>query len=154
MSHRSQSHGQIAALRYNKEKKYNRMTGMRGEIMTEIRLATVNIDCPDAHALAAFYARLLGWGIGWEDEDFVILRDPAGGVGLSFQTEPCYVAPVWPDEPGQPGKSMHLDLQVTDLEKATAQAVAAGAVMASEQFLDGVRVFLDPAGHPFCLFLD
>ncbi len=120
----------------------------------KITLATVNIDCPDARTLSEFYARLLGWEIGWADDDFVILRDPAGGVGLSFQSEPFYMPPIWPDQAGRPGKSMHLDLLVKDLEKATAHALAAGAVKADEQFLDGVTVFFDPAGHPFCLFTD
>lgn len=119
-----------------------------------IKLATVNIDCTDAAALSDFYRKLLGWEKGWADDDFVILRDPAGGVGLSFQTELHYTPPVWPDEPGQPGKSIHLDFQVADLDEAEAHALSLGAVKAPEQFLEGVRVFFDPAGHPFCLFLD
>jgi hypothetical protein len=36
---------------------------------------------------------------------------------------------------------------------ASAHAVAAGATMAKFQPQDDVRVHLDPAGHPFCLFL-
>ena len=122
--------------------------------MAQIELATINIDCPDAHALSEFYLNLLDWVPHWADDDFVIIRNPAGGVRLSFQTEPCYVPPVWPDAPGQPGKSIHLDFLVDDLEKAAARAEAAGAVRASVQELDGVVVMFDPAGHPFCLFLD
>lgn len=124
--------------------------------MDLIRLATVNIDCPDALALSEFYRKLLGWEKRWADEDFVIIADPAGGVQLSFQTEANYVAPVWPDEAGKPGKSMHLDLQVKDLGRAERHALSLGAVRAAEQFLEkeGVVVFLDPAGHPFCLFID
>ena len=47
---------------------------------------------------------------------------------------------------------MHLDIEVDDLDAAGAQAVAAGATLAEFQPQDDVRVFLDPAGHPFCLF--
>jgi hypothetical protein len=49
--------------------------------------------------------------------------------------------------------SMHLDIEVDDLEVASAHAVAAGATVADFQPQDDVRVHLDPAGHPFCLFL-
>ncbi len=48
---------------------------------------------------------------------------------------------------------VHLDIEVDDLESAGAAAVAAGAVLADFQPQDDVRVFLDPAGHPFCLYL-
>ena len=48
---------------------------------------------------------------------------------------------------------LHLDIRVDDLDAAGALAVAAGAVLAEHQPQDDVRVYLDPAGHPFCLFL-
>ena len=47
---------------------------------------------------------------------------------------------------------MHLDIEVDDLETAGARAVAAGAALADFQPQDDVRVYLDPAGHPFCLW--
>jgi hypothetical protein len=49
--------------------------------------------------------------------------------------------------------SMHLDIQVDDLDEAGAQAIAAGAVLAGFQPQEDVRVYLDPAGHPFCLYV-
>jgi hypothetical protein len=48
---------------------------------------------------------------------------------------------------------MHLDLEVDDLEGAVADALALGAALAVDQPQDDVRVLLDPAGHPFCLYL-
>ncbi len=48
---------------------------------------------------------------------------------------------------------LHLDIQVDDLEAAGAHAVEASAVLAGYQPQDDVRVYLDPAGHPFCLIL-
>ncbi len=39
------------------------------------------------------------------------------------------------------------------LEAAGALVVAAGAVLADYQPQDDVRVYLDPAGHPFCLWV-
>ncbi len=47
---------------------------------------------------------------------------------------------------------VHLDIRVDDLAAAEAHAVATGAVVADYQPQDDVRVCLDPAGHPFCLF--
>jgi hypothetical protein len=46
----------------------------------------------------------------------------------------------------------HLDIAVEDVAAGVAWAVAAGATLASYQPQEHVRVLLDPAGHPFCLF--
>ena len=115
-------------------------------------LTGTNLDAPDASALADFYRRLLGWAIAVDEPGWVVLRPPGGGHTLNFQTDPRYVRPVWPAGPGDPQMSMHLDFEVDDLDAATAQAVAAGAILAGFQPQDDVRVFLDPAGHPFCFF--
>lgn len=120
----------------------------------EICLRTVVVDCENAHRAADFYSRLLGWPITLEEPDWVLMRDPQGGTGLSFQTEEDYVHPVWPEEPGQPGKMLHLDFQVDDLREAETHALACGAVKSPQQFLEGVTVFFDTEGHPFCLFLN
>ena len=117
-----------------------------------LRLETVNIDCADAEAMAAFYGRLLGWEVAHRDGDFVLLRDPGGGVGLSFQEVAAYRPPVWPEEPGAQGKMLHLDLRVADLDAAVAHALACGARLAAYQGRADLCVLLDPAGHPFCLF--
>ena len=47
---------------------------------------------------------------------------------------------------------MHLDIGVDDLSMAGAYALASGASLAEWQPQEDVRVYLDPAGHPFCLF--
>ena len=116
-------------------------------------LAGIVLDAPDARELAAFYHRLLGWPVVQDEPDWVKLGAPAGGPGLSFQTESRYVRPVWPPGPGDPQMSVHLDIQVHDLEEAGAHAEKAGATLADHQPQDDVRVYLDPAGHPCCLFL-
>jgi hypothetical protein len=41
---------------------------------------------------------------------------------------------------------------VDDLAGACAHAESVGAVLADFQSQDDVRVYLDPVGHPFCLF--
>lgn len=117
-------------------------------------LASIVIDCHDAQALAEFYARLLGWRVHSSEPDWVHLRSPDGGLGLSLQGEAEYLPPRWPEEPGAQQKMLHLDIQVDDLEAATREAVSLGAVKTAWQPPGGdVSVLLDPAGHPFCLFL-
>jgi hypothetical protein len=49
---------------------------------------------------------------------------------------------------------LHLDIEVDDLAAACAHAEAQGAVAAGFQPQEHVRVYLDPAGHPFCLWVD
>jgi hypothetical protein len=47
---------------------------------------------------------------------------------------------------------VHLDLAVSDLDAAEAEAIRLGARRAGEQpHPTRWRVMLDPAGHPFCL---
>lgn len=117
-------------------------------------LATVAVDCLDAHVLANFYREMLGWDVKWDEPDWVLLRPPQGGTGLSFQSEKGYGPPAWPEKPGRQQKMLHLDIRVDDLDAAGARAIALGARLADFQPQDDVRVYFDPAGHPFCLFLD
>jgi predicted enzyme related to lactoylglutathione lyase len=116
-------------------------------------LSGIVLDSPDARELAGFYRRLLGWAVKQDEPDWVMLSPPDGGPGLSFQTESAYVRPTWPAGPGDQQMMVHMDVKVDDLDVAGAHAVASGAVLAEYQPQDDVRVYLDPAGHPFCLFL-
>jgi predicted enzyme related to lactoylglutathione lyase len=122
--------------------------------MTRLTLAGVVLDAPDARALAEFYRRLLGWTVTEDEPDWITLTGPDGGAKLSVQTESAYARPTWPAGPGDQQMMMHLDIKVDDLDAAGAHAVAVGAVLAQFQPQERVRVYLDPAGHPFCLFLD
>jgi catechol 2,3-dioxygenase-like lactoylglutathione lyase family enzyme len=117
-----------------------------------MRLSTTVLDAPDAHALAAFYERLLGWIRVADEPDWVMLRPPSGGTGLSFQSEPNFSPPVWPSVPGAQQMMTHLDIAVEDLAAGVAWACDAGARLADFQPQERVRVMLDPVGHPFCLF--
>lgn len=118
-----------------------------------LTLASTVLGAPDARQLAAFYRRLLDWQIETDEDDWVVIRSPDGAGRLSFQTESDHVPPVWPAESGDQQMQLHLDIRVDDLDRAGAHAVAAGAALADFQPQDDVRVYLDPAGHPFCLFL-
>jgi len=61
---------------------------------------------------------------------------------------------VWPAAGGAQNATQHLDIAVGNLDETVSWALAAGATYAEFQPQDDVRVMLDPAGHPFCLFLD
>ena len=117
-------------------------------------LTTVNLGARDPEALARFYSKLLDWPITHSEPGWVVVRNPAGGVGLSFQAEPDLVPPAWPAKAGDQHMQVHLDIRVDDLQHGLAHALACGAVMAKYQPQSDVRVCLDPAGHPFCLWIE
>ena len=74
------------------------------------------------------------------------------GQCISFQQVQDYRPPVWPaqDVPQQ----MHLDVVVDDLDAGEAAVLELGAIKPDHQPGTTFRVFLDPAGHPFCLCVD
>jgi len=76
------------------------------------RLSATVLDTPDPRGLAAFYAGLLGWLTVENSSEWVVLRPPGGGVGLSFQREPQHVRPTWPAEEGTQRMQLHLDVEV------------------------------------------
>jgi catechol 2,3-dioxygenase-like lactoylglutathione lyase family enzyme len=117
------------------------------------RVTGVTINSPNPPALARFYAKLLGWEITKEREDWVELPNPNGGMGIAFHIEDVYTPPTWPSEPGKQIMQMHLEVLVDDIEAGAAHAQACGAVLADYQPQDHVRVHLDPDGHPFCIYV-
>ena len=120
-----------------------------------IRVSTVNLSTSDPSALARFYAATArAWEIkveeprpGWSSPERTTSRSPSS-------TTQHYQPPVWPSEPGKPPTQVHLEVQVTDLAGALEHALACGARLADHQPQEDVRVCLDPAGHPFCLWVD
>ena len=112
----------------------------------------VVLDAPDVGVLTRFYSELRGWPIWKQDDDGSALDLGEGVAYLSIQRNSDYVRPVWPGAPGQQQMMLHLDFEVTDLEAAVARALELGAELPDHQPQDDVRVMLDPAGHPFCLY--
>ncbi len=122
---------------------------------TGCTLTTITLGTPDVFGLATFYARLLGWDPPTAvDDDWLALRNPDGGIGLAFQDEPTHVRPAWPQNADDQQMQVHLEIRVDDLEAGVAHALACGATLAGFQPQEDVRVCLDPAGHPFCLWID
>lgn len=118
--------------------------------MTIARFPSFVYDCPDPGALARFYGTLLGWEVQEDDDGgWADLRPADGSSCISFQRVEGYRPPAWPgqDVPQQ----LHLDVVVPDLDQAEAEVLEVGATLAEHQPGTTFRVFLDPAGHPFCL---
>ena len=131
-------------------------------------IASVVFDTRDARGLAEFYRQLLGLEYREGDEpppagepdergrDWLVLRNP-GGAQLAFQQEPEQVEPTWPDQ--SVPQQLHLDTVVGSKEELDAQherVLALGGRLRFDRSDDPdepLRVYADPAGHPFCIFV-
>ncbi len=118
----------------------------------EARISSTVLGCPDPPVLAHFYREFLGWSTVHEQPGWVQIKPAEGGHGMAFQLEPSYARPAWPAGPGEQQMQAHLDIGVADLDAGVQRAESLGATQAAFQPQDDVRVLLDPAGHPFCLF--
>lgn len=123
--------------------------------------ALVALDCPRPAELARFYGALTGWeldrdpadapppGDDAESVDWLQLRAPGGGPTIAFQRVPDHRPPEWPGS--EHPQQVHLDFDVPDLDAAEERLLAIGARRHEVQPGKSFRVYLDPAGHPFCL---
>jgi predicted enzyme related to lactoylglutathione lyase len=118
--------------------------------MAIARFPSIVIDCPDPGALASFYGAILDWKTEISP-DWAEARAEYGQC-ISFQRVEDHTPPAWPskDQPQQ----MHLDLMVDDLDVGERAVLELGATKHEHQPGTSFRVFLDPAGHPFCLCVD
>jgi predicted enzyme related to lactoylglutathione lyase len=128
----------------------------------QTRHAVFAIDCPDAVALSEFYATLLGWEIddAGGETDWIDIRPPHGEAGyhIACQRIDGYRAPEWPE--GEVPQQAHLDFYVDSIAEAEPRVLAAGGRRHPVQPAENAdfphengsfTVYLDPAGHPFCL---
>jgi len=128
-----------------------------------LQLTSVTIGAPNPRELADFYARLLRTRVSTSDPPrpgepsdagWAQLKTTGdnGTITLNFEYEAHYERPVWPSEPGKQQIMEHLDIFVDDLDASADWALECGATLAEFQPQENVRVFYDPARHPFCLF--
>lgn len=133
-------------------------------------LRQVALDTTDARGLAEFYRQLLGWEYRTGDEppqgdepdvrgtDWLVLCEPAGHARVAFQQVPALEAATWPE--GAVPQQLHLDLTVpsiSDLETHRRRATDLGGRLLEDRAGDEAEpliVLADPAGHPFCIFVD
>ena len=116
--------------------------------MAVARLSSIVFDCAEPAELAQFWAALVGGEVAVAEDQFVAVRTDRGWIAA--MQVPDYRPPTWGD--AAVPKQMHIDLSVDDLDQAEAEAVRLGARLVFQQPApDQYRIFLDPAGHPFCL---
>lgn len=134
-----------------------------------LKLHQVVLDSTDIRGLAEFYRSLLGLVYGPGDEppqagradergqDWLVLRTADGTPRLAFQHVDRLTPPTWPDGPVP--QQLHLDLSVTSIEDLDAQherVLGLGGRLLSDNRQgpdEPFRVYADPAGHPFCIFV-
>jgi hypothetical protein len=124
------------------------------------------LDAEDVRRLAEFYRQLLGLQYRPGDEpaagegegtDWLVLTDRRGDRVLAFQRVSHLPRVTWPD--GPVGQQLHLDLTVPSVEHLDRQhrrALDLGAQLLQDRSDDPdepLRVYADPAGHPFCIFV-
>lgn len=132
-------------------------------------LRQVVLDCTDPRGLAEFYRALLGFRYRAGDEqpphgrpdplgqDWLVLLDTAGTPRVAFQRVAELPRATWPRGPYP--QMLHLDLTVrtvAELDNQHARALALGAELLYDRSDDPeepLRVYADPAGHPFCVFV-
>jgi predicted enzyme related to lactoylglutathione lyase len=119
--------------------------------MAIARFPAVVLDCPDPTTLAEFYGGLLDWKVQQSDDGWADVRADYGD-SIGFQKVEDYTPPVWPGQ--QVPQQMHIDVVVDDLDAGEAAVLELGATKHEHQPGTTFRVFLDPAGHPFCLCTD
>ena len=137
--------------------------------MTYPQLRQVVLDTTDVRGLAEFYRAFLGLRYRPGDEpptsgepdpngrDWLVLCDADGTRRMAFQQVEQLTESTWPD-PTVP-QQLHLDLTVTSVAELDAQherALALGARLRYDRSDDPeepLRVYADPAGHPFCVFV-
>lgn len=105
------------------------------------------VDSHDIVALAAWWARALGWRIGYQDADEVSLRSPEGtGLWMTF-------VPV--TDPKTVKNRLHVDLaseSQVDQDARVAQLLGDGARRADiGQAETPWTVLADPEGNEFCV---
>jgi hypothetical protein len=129
----------------------------------------VVLDSTNIRVLAEFYRQLLGFEYRPGDEappagepdpsgeDWLVLRDPSGGTRVAFQQVAELAEATWPG--AQIPQQLHLDLTVPTKEELDLQhqrAMDLGARLLydrSDDVDEPLRVYADPAGHPFCIFV-
>lgn len=126
-------------------------------------LLQVVLDTTNVRGLAEFYRQLLGFRYRPGDEeaspgeDWLVLRDAAGHSRLAFQLVSELPEATWPEGPRP--QQLHLDLKVRTAEQFDVQDERARALGArllfdrSDDPVEPLRVYADPAGHPFCIFV-
>lgn len=128
-----------------------------------ISVRQVVLDCTDVRQLAEFYRQLLGFeylpgDAERVDPEWLAINAPDGAWRIAFQQVDHLPEATWPD--GEHPQMTHLDFMVrtvTELDDEHSHAMELGAKLLRDQHDDPkepIRIYADPAGHPFCIFVE
>ena len=107
------------------------------------------IDCRDPSSLSSFWERLIGGTVDSRTatSEWIALEGVPGLGYLGFQRVP---------ESKVVKNRVHLDIDVADIEVATAEAIGAGGARQGhvvDEETNYFQVMLDPEGNEFCFIL-
>ena len=132
-------------------------------------LRQVVLDSTDARRAAEFHRVVFGLTYRTGDEppppgeddpagrDWLVLTTGPGQPDLAFQQVESLTPSTWPDD--DVPQQLHLDWVVDDLtglDAAHEAVLAAGGTLRLDRSADPeepLRVYADPDGHPFCVFV-
>ncbi|QLL24173.1 glyoxalase [Actinobacteria bacterium IMCC26103] len=125
--------------------------------MTIAYYAYTALDCENPVELAHFYSRITGLKVQPFDEgetaqtcEWLELLDENNRTKMAFQKIDNYHAPTWPQ--GDIPQQVHMDFHAKDLDIAEKELLELGAIKTEFQPKPHrFRVYLDIAGHPFCI---
>lgn len=133
------------------------------------RIRQVVIDTLDARACAEFYRTAFGLDYRDGDEppppgehdpagaDWLVLITAPGHPRLAFQQVEQLPRSTWPENTVP--QQLHLDFVVDSVDELLAAhdiVLTAGATLRLDRIQDEeepLRVYADPSGHPFCIFV-
>ncbi|MBB4889635.1 VOC family protein [Streptomyces netropsis] len=122
--------------------------------MTVAKTSVLVLDCAEPEALAEFYATLLDARTQpGADPDFIEVVG-LDGAHLAIRRDHGLAPPSWPRP--DDSQQAHLRLLVArhDMDEAEREAIGLGARPLDTKDNGGpgdVRIYSDPAGHPFSL---
>ncbi|MEU4692223.1 VOC family protein [Actinoplanes sp. NPDC023714] len=134
--------------------------------MSVPKLRSFVLDTTDARRLAEFYRHLLGLEYRPGDEpgpadadspDWLVLLGDDGSWQLAFQQTDGIRPTTWPD--AAVPQQMHLDTAVgskEELDRQHERVLSLGGTLRFDRSDDPeepLRVYADPDGHPFCIFV-
>jgi hypothetical protein len=125
--------------------------------VTIANYAYTALDCANPVELAKFYSKITGLKVQPFDEgetaetcEWLELWDENDRTKMAFQKIDNYRVPTWPT--GDLPQQAHMDFHAKNLDIAENEILAIGGRKAEHQVRPNrFRVYLDPAGHPFCI---
>jgi hypothetical protein len=121
----------------------------RGTTVTTSTLRDICFDCTDQHAVAQFWAAVLGYTVRPADaapEEPVVILPPAGGVRIWFNPVP---------EPKITKNRVHIDINMPDAAEMDRLLSLGARALREIRDEDGTlwwTIMADVEGNEFCAF--